>query len=355
MPALRPLDAIFRVKARRGSVPTGVAVGSPPPSPVPDFTYVGQVVDLTALDDVDDTARLTDTVALCAVNDTTRVTAVSIAAPGSPTIVSSFVDATNLPAPWRLAVSGTTAAVLCSDRVAVINASNPASMSLIGAAVDATRFGGGGGIAASGSLAVVTDNNYVTVVDLVTATVLGSVTAGINFGTDIAIMGNYAIQLNHSLTGTNALQVIDISTPAAPALVASYSNSNLTRGNSIVISGATAFVSCVGALGSRRITAINLTNPASPAFISRLNDEAFIGAQGSRMYGADYVIVTSPQGGGNGALVAVDVSDPSAMSIVDFHLDTTIPSSERFAICGDYVVAGNSGSSGRVAVFRIIP
>jgi hypothetical protein len=151
----------------------------------------------------------------------------------------------------------------------------------------------------------------------------------------VAVSGNYAYvaaqgelpapQPQSPDTSTGTFDVVDVSNPAAPAIVGTpLQNSSLpapwTGTNalqhicSVFVAGNYAYVT---AFNSNRLTIIDISNPASPTIISSLQDNtnlelpADVAVSGSYAYVADQ----SPSSA-HTSFTVVDVANPSAPAVV---------------------------------------
>ncbi|MEI8103723.1 MAG: hypothetical protein WCG84_02335 [Candidatus Moraniibacteriota bacterium] len=139
--------------------------------------------------------------------------------------------------------------------------------------LDMTGTSDGLKIAISGNYAYVIRNvsgsqNFV-VVDISTPTapaVVGSLTLT---GTPvkIAVSGNYAYVTNTATNGE--LQIINVTTPASPALVGTYNSPAVASGRGIAVSGTVAYLG-VTTTAANEFYAVNVSNPASPVLLGSL-------------------------------------------------------------------------------------
>ena len=152
----------------------------------------------------------------------------------------------------------------------------------------------------------------------------------------MAVSGSYAyVAAQGCLSGQpcpktsvgNSFEVVNVSNPAKPAIVAGLSNSSLpapwTGTNAlqhacgIAVSGHYAYVTSAYA---GRLTIIDISNPLSPKIVASLHDPAFpfpvdVAVQGNDAY------VASQSGG---KFAVVDVSTPSAPRVVGSLTNTTL-------------------------------
>jgi hypothetical protein len=109
-----------------------------------------------------------------------------------------------------------------------INISTPSSPSYVNKYTSATHLNGAQDIEISGSYAYVTALNRLTVLDISNTAVAPALVTGFNGGTfmddprGLAVSGNYAyVAVNDNVAATDHLTVVDITTPASPAIAGS--------------------------------------------------------------------------------------------------------------------------------------
>ncbi len=215
--------------------------------------------------------------------------------------------------------------ISCYSPLDVIDISNPAAPTLVGTT---TVSWGTAGVAIQGSYAYATgyyaNPNYLRVVDVSDPANPFSAAAFTLAGSHpqaIAVQGPYAYMVDY---GTNQLEVIDVSNPAASA----FSPGENTSPTSLPLLGSTdtdAGPSSVAVQGqyayvinavSGTVEVIDLADPAHPSVAGRVSlggagasgaSYAGIAVQGSYAYVAD--------DDGN-ALQVIDVSNPTSPSIV---------------------------------------
>ena len=228
--------------------------------------------------------------------------------------------------PTAVAVAGNYAyltnfcGIYCYSPLDVIDISNSAAPTLVGAT---TVSWGTAGIAVQGRYAYTTgyyaNPNYLRVVDVSDPanpfTAAAFTLAGAH-PQAVAVQGSYAYMLDY---GTNRLEVIDVSNPAASAFSGDGSlpllGSTTTDAgpSSIALQGHYAYVA--NAVGGT-VEAIGLADPAHPSVVGRASLGATgasgtsysgIAAQGSFAYVAD---------DNANALKVIDVSNPASPSVV---------------------------------------
>jgi hypothetical protein len=144
----------------------------------------------------------------------------------------------------------------------------------------------------------------------------GSVDTGPGVHHSIYVAGNYAYITSEIqpalLTGTNSLQIVDVTDPAAPALIGSLEDGTdgalLSSPYSVYVFGNYAYVASAG---SNALEIIDVTDPAAPFHKGSLTN----GTEGAllnfpqsiRIVGSDAYVVSS----GSNALEVVDISDPA--------------------------------------------
>jgi len=129
----------------------------------------------------------------------------------------------------------------------------------------------------------------------------GSTANDLEHADSVAVSGNYAY-VTAGYAGK--LTVIDISNPASPAIVASIGGSNLQSPSDIVVRGNYAYVT--EQQGPGRLTIVDIHNPLSPQVVGTVADPAMTGAYRVRMLN-NFAYVA---GVNVASITAVDISNP---------------------------------------------
>jgi hypothetical protein len=190
---------------------------------------------------------------------------------------------------------------------------NPAKPQIVGSVRDATKLFGGYGVAISGNYAY------------------------------IAAQGCLGGQPCPNSAVGNSFEVVDVSNPATPTIVASLRNSALPapfagtnaldHACSVAISGHYAYVT---AAYSNRLTIIDIANPLSPVIVasildnSQLNFPVDVALKGNYAYVAD-------QATSLGRIAVVDVSNPANPKIKTTLTDSaTLNGAYRIRVSGNF-------------------
>ncbi len=115
--------------------------------------------------------------------------------------------------------------------------------------------------------------------------------------TSIAVSGNYAYVAS---SGSNAMEVINISNPSQPVHVASLAN--LARASAIVLSGNFAFVS-----DNAYLNIVDISDPTAPKLFSRAKKGFAYSGGGSSMFLSDHYVYVA-------AINALEIFDISDLS-----------------------------------------
>lgn len=172
-----------------------------------------------------------------------------------------------------------------------------------------------------------------------------AMTNGLQHATGVAISGSDAYVT--SFYG-HALTVIDISTPTAPVPVTSLvDGGNLNAPDDVQISGTNAYVvnQVAASLGASEFTVVNISNPAAPAVVGHLTDPMLAGAYRVRLHG-NYAYVSSNN---NAAIDAVNISNPAAPTLAGSVQDTTNLANVNgldVAASGQYIVTASPRAAG---------
>lgn len=215
------------------------------------------------------------------------------------------------------------------------NISNPLSVTSISTLSYYGSYDWSADLALSGTYAYTSSDPakaiYVTDFSNPTApTVLGSITDATRFNTisDFEIAGNYLY-----VSSQNYLSIVDISTPAAPALVGSVNNGPMGATKRVKVSGNYSFV-----LSDARLTVINSTTKTSPTVSTSLTNASMTGCKSMELSGNYlYLVCTTSI-----KLVIVDISTPTSPSVVGSVSLGTYTSGEDLVVLGNYVYVADS-------------
>lgn len=289
-----PLAPIFNPKKRYGQVHTGVAMGTTP------------AIDLVVAD-----------LAVQPVIDSPSLQVLEIVDTG-PTL--NNVNQVAVQSGIAYVISGTLPRVLTA-----IDVSNPAGMTTLGTL--GSGIGQGTGIAVNGNYAYITDTaGALRVVDIsnpASMTVVGTASAnpGLVGAREVVYSAGlcYVACYNGAATTDRGLAVVDVSTPTAPSRIGGLSDSTWSEAFHLALSGSVVFLVT---RATRAVRAIDVSTPSSPSLISSISTGG-----GGNLDGAldiivvgNYAFVTA---GGISRLTTIDVSSPASMSIVGGLTDGT--------------------------------
>ena len=334
-------------------------------------------------------ARIALTAAIAVLTMTFATT--SAEAVVNPVLSGSIADSTTtLPGATAVAISGHYAYVTgyYAGKLAAIDISNPVSPVLAGASpanngllnASTINIAGGyayvvsknrNGPAESGSNDDGTGNSL-TILDIATnpasPTIVGSVRdASQLFGAyGVAISGRYAFVASQGcLSGQpcpngsvgNGFDVVDVSLPASPLVVASIRNNNLpapwtgtgalSHATSVAISGNYAYVT---AAYQDRLTVINIANPLNPTIVASIKDTTNLNFPVDVAVSGNYAYVTDQIT--TGRLAVVDVSNPNNPQVLTSLASASFNGAYRVRIRGSFAYVSASALSS-VAVVDI--
>ncbi len=171
--------------------------------------------------------------------------------------------------------------------------------------------------------------------DMTIGHILDSSTTGTEAGSSIS--GNHLFIVTQS---KNNIVSIDITNPLAMYQSGVLADStNLNGAVNIAISGNIAFVTC--RLGNS-LTAVDIGDPTNMSIISRLNDTIDLGsARGLAIYGNHAFVGLD---NGSGKIIAVNISNSSAMSITSILINSSFSEIWSIAISGK--IAYSNGPDG---------
>lgn len=127
------------------------------------------------------------------------------------------------------------------------------------------------GLTVVGTTAYVVGGNLLKIINITnpaTPTLIGSFTGTGSF-TDVRVSGNYAYLT--STDNTNELAVVNITTPSSPTLAASFGLAGNSDATSIEISGNFAYIGKLTNGGSPEFFVVNITTPTAPTLAGSLN------------------------------------------------------------------------------------
>ena len=304
----------------------------------------------------------------------------ALAAAGNPVLTGSVSDPVNLSGATATAVSGSYAYVTAysAGQVTAVDISNPAAPVIAGNTGFHTSLLNASTINIVGNLAYVasknrnastTNNddgtgNSLTILDISnpgSPTVVGSVTDSTKlFGAyGIAVQGGFAyVAAQGCLSGQpcpkpsvgNSFEVVNVSNPSAPAIVATLHNSALPapwagtnaldHADSVAISGNFAYVT---ASYSNRLTVIDISTPTSPRIVASLKTAGLVfptdvAVAGNDAYLADQV------GSTTAGFTVVDISNPASPKLVGSVKNALLGGAYRVRVHGDFAYVSASSA-----------
>ncbi len=269
---------------------------------------------------------------------------IDITNPASPAIISG----TGLPdSGYGVTVAGNYAYLTGSD-LGVVDISNPTSPAIIGG-VDMELAGR---VVVAGNLAYVagfpgfhgvTSLQVVDVSNPASPVILGSVSLPSScWAPSVAVSGNYA----YVPTGccddglcTGALQVVDVSNPAAPIIVGSALISSSRAATCVAVAGTHAYVTtglCYNVQCTGGLEVFDVSNPALPTRVTSVPMEY----AHSVMVAGNYANVVAGHVRG---LRVVDISNPAAPVMV---CSMDVPGAVEVAVAGDLACVAVTAWSG---------
>ncbi len=258
------------------------------------------------------------------------------AAPPAPALVGSVSNATTLSGALGIAVSGHYAYTTAywPGQLTAVDISNPAAPRVVGStSSNATQLENGSTVTISGIYAFVVSKNR-----------------------------NLSTSSNDNGTG-NSLTIVNISNPAAPAVIGTIqSSTELFGAYGIAVQGSYAYVSYQGVLPGQPQTpdtstggfsVINITNPGGPAIVANLDNGSLpapytnlaLDHPTSVALYSHYAYVTAFYGD---RLTVIDIANPTSPSVVDSLPDANkLVFSNYVTISGaDAYIAAQTGTGG---------
>ena len=308
-------------------------------------------------------------------------------AASGPAVVGAVSNSTSLSGTTSVAVSGNYAfsAAYWSGQLNVLDISNPASPTLVASTPSTPQMTDATNVTISGNYAFVTSKNRnasatsnddgtgnsLTVVDIsrpLAPKVLGTVQNSTDlFGAyAVAVSGHYAFVASQGLltgqpttpdTSTGSFSVIDLTAPANPTIVATIDNASLSgalangldHATGVAISGNDAYVT---AFLGQRLTTIDISTPTSPTVVATLHDSVNLSAPNDVATQGNYAYVANQVPSGGMEFSIMNVSNPSAVTLVSSLTDPNLAGAYRVRVHGNfaYVSANNAGAIAAVDV-----
>ncbi len=268
-------------------------------------------------------------------------------------IVAGSVDATGTTNGFKVAVSGNFAYVVrnaAASNFVVINISNPAAPSI---AATSTFANTPTNIAISGNYAYVTTGTNTTsleVIDIATPTapvLRASVTmTGAVAARGVYVYGNYAyvVRASSTTTGANEFTVVDISNPLVPVVVGGYNNN--IQMNEVYVSGNFAFVATNST--TQEMLVINITSPTAPTLAATYNPTTpNLAATTVWGYGKTVLL------GMGTTLDAINVTTPTAPARLGTFTAAGTITDINVDITNQFAFLGTASTTGEVQVVNI--
>lgn len=146
------------------------------------------------------------------------------------------------------------------------------------------------------------------------------------YAVGVAVSGDYAY-----VADTAGLQVVDVSNPASPSIIASWGVPEY-HANAVVVSGSYAYVT---AGWESALNILDISNASSPNLVSSITTCGY--AWGITISGSHAYVATSE------GLDIVDVSDPGSPVITGFVSEPNGGGISRVTVNGSYAYATNGG------------
>ncbi len=140
------------------------------------------------------------------------------------------------------------------------------------------------------------------------------VSAALYYAEGLWVVGNYAFVAVVNGTGgtTPAFLTVNISNPAAPAIIHTLTDTRLGSPENLLVVGNTAFVSNYLSTGTDDYVSIDISNPTSPAILQPKGAASLYEA----VYSVNVGSVNYCTSRGGQSLAVIDASNPSAMNIL---------------------------------------
>jgi hypothetical protein len=174
----------------------------------------------------------------------------------------------------------------------------------------------------------------------------------LHYPVSVSVAGNYAYVASQ---GSNALEIVDVSTPASPVhkggLAASLSDPFLVGPSSVFVSGNYAYLTDYGGVNGIKggLEIVDVTNPASPVYQGNLRDGtggALLNYPNSVFVSGNYAYVASFA---SNALEIVDVTNPAApvhkSSLTNGTGGAVLSEAWSVFVSGNYAYVASRGSN----------
>lgn len=244
-----------------------------------------------------------------------RLTIVDVSDPTSPSIASSFSDA-SLTRPRLLDVSGDYVFIVSttSDALLSVDVSTPGTPVLGDVVTDGTKLDNAHGVTVSGNYAYVSAADYdglviVDVTDPTNMSILGDVSdaTDMNYAIACSVVGNYAYVIAFS---AGSLTVVNVTDKNAPSIVRTITDTSLTNVFHCHYDPTSGYLFTASREGMTLGIWDIATDPETPSLVGSLVfDYTLVSVDVS----GDYAYVAS---GSGEQIYIVDISDPTAPELV---------------------------------------
>ena len=282
-----------------------------------------------------------------------------ISTPTNPTFVGVFTNTALISGRVSIAIAGKYAYVSNGGGgEVVVDVSDPANPSYAGETPGfalAIRFP-----VVVGNMVVGTDivgNSNPVILDVTNPTLPQRINA-VGFGStdspsDIAVSGRYAFITNNS---NDTLTVFDISNPLADTEVGTVVSTLLTKSSAVEIRGNHAFIAAgrdafAASPTNGALVVVDISNPSTPAVVGSITSSTASVLDASKIaVSGDYAFVT---GYGSDALSIINVSDPTSLDEVAVITSSTEPLLDGptgVAVSGNYVYVVSEDTASLIVV-----
>ena len=278
-------------------------------------------------------------------------------------------DETNLYAATSIAVSGRYAYVVSNNgdagkkNFAVVDISNPGAPAVVGSINDDTNLYNAYTVAVSGRYAyVVSDNAAVagkkefTVIDIsnpAAPAVVGTIDDDVNLylALSVTVSGRYAyvVSNNAAVAGKKEFTVIDISNPAAPSVVGTIDDdTGLYKAASIAVSGRYAYVvNSDATAGKKNFAVVDISNPTAPSVVGSIDDDTNLYLANSIAVSGHYAYVANSGSGSPKNFAVVDIGTPASPVVVgSINDETNLVNAWSVAVSGRYAYVADKDAAG---------
>ncbi|HEX8389970.1 MAG TPA: hypothetical protein VF597_00950 [Candidatus Saccharimonadales bacterium] len=168
---------------------------------------------------------------------------------------------------------------------------------------------------------------------------------GTYYPREMDVVGNYVYLINQGNGGpySGPLTVIDVTNPAAPAVVGSLDHTSLTAARDVRVVGRYAYI----ATFNDTFAVVDISDPSTPTYVASITNSTYLDeAHGLEIQGKYAYVGASNITNTNGYLTVIDISNPANPTIVSQILHSSLKNARQVDISGRYAYVTSGATSG---------